>query len=424
MKATTEDSRGVLFLDPLAPHPYDHTTCERRGMGGTELMVARVAAGLARRVDHRPVRVAQGRRGSPKLAGGVVWRPTAPDGLAPDRLRAAWGGGAPPSTVVIVQAWKLARLVREAFPRARVLVWLHTFPGRRAGGRLGTLLERADARLVAVSDVHLDDVRVRLAAHVGAEVARKRTLRIHNGVEDDLRPDDTPRDPNLLICLSSPHKGQREVLDAFVAARRRMPELRLLVADPGYWGSEPAPLPAGARRIGSLSRPEVLALLRRTACLFYPQASFAETFGLVFAEALAVGTPVVAHPLGAAPEVLPESCLVDCREPEAVAERLERWRAEGAPAVSLRAELRLSAVLDDWGALLGGRPSQPSTERDASASEDTSTVPNRPPLSSLPTNGTRYRPTGSSTASPPTTPVATAAASPSSTSYLELTTTE
>jgi glycosyltransferase involved in cell wall biosynthesis len=38
--------------------------------------------------------------------------------------------------------------------------------------------------------------------------------------------------------------------------------------------------------------------------LFLPNFSVPETFGLVLAESNSVGTPVLAHPIGAAPEVL------------------------------------------------------------------------------------------------------------------------
>ncbi len=44
--------------------------------------------------------------------------------------------------------------------------------------------------------------------------------------------------------------------------------------------------------------------IRESLCVFYPQTQRCETFGLVYAESNAVGTPVLAHDFGAAREVL------------------------------------------------------------------------------------------------------------------------
>ena len=84
-----------------------------------------------------------------------------------------------------------------------------------------------------------------------------------------------------------------------------------------------------------------------------PMARFVETFGCIFAEANAVGTSVLAHPIGAAPEVLENPAqLVDCRDRAAVVDRLLRWRDEGLPLVKARPEFRLSAVVARWRELL------------------------------------------------------------------------
>lgn len=253
---------------------------------------------------------------------------------------------------MVAQSWKLALRARRAFPGARLFVWLHCFPGRRARRRMARFLDTADATLLCVSDTHLARVRREVSGQ-GPRVG-DRCRRIYNAVEDHLLPDDTERDPDLLVCLSSPHKGRDEVLRCFAALRERFPAARLAVADPGYWGRETTRAPAGGvRPVGPLARPDVLRLLRRAACLFYPQTSFAETFGLVFAEALAVGTPVLAHPLAAAAEVLPRECWIDGTDPAKVVRRFADWRRDGAPRVSLPERFRLDSVLREWRWLLG-----------------------------------------------------------------------
>jgi len=55
--------------------------------------------------------------------------------------------------------------------------------------------------------------------------------------------------------------------------------------------------------LGELNRPDTLALMGDALCLLNPIA-WAEPFGMVMLESLATGTPVVATPAGAAPEIV------------------------------------------------------------------------------------------------------------------------
>ena len=59
--------------------------------------------------------------------------------------------------------------------------------------------------------------------------------------------------------------------------------------------------------LGALPPAQVIEQARSALCVFMPNFLMPETFGLVFAEANAVGTPVLAHDCGAAREVLHQS---------------------------------------------------------------------------------------------------------------------
>tara|TARA_R110002096_G_scaffold235626_1_gene425956 strand:+ start:1060 stop:1392 length:333 start_codon:yes stop_codon:yes gene_type:complete len=108
----------------------------------------------------------------------------------------------------------------------------------------------------------------------------------------------------LFFC-SSPHKGLNQVFRQFAALRERFPKLTHEVADPGYLAWDTGKIPDGVWLRGSLSHDRRIGRMRRALCLFYPQDSFAETFGLVIAEANAVGTPfLVQRGLGANDEVV------------------------------------------------------------------------------------------------------------------------
>ena len=205
--------------------------------------------------------------------------------------------------------------------------------------------------------------------------------RIYNPVDDAIVPDGTPVDPAKLVFFSSPNKGLRYALDVFRALRRRMPDLRLAVGNPGYKSLAAADL-QGVEWLGSLPHARVLAESRAALCAFNPNFVIPETFGLVFAEAHAVGTPVLTHDCGAAREVLGnEAELVPVslaqrayeapllrlgmrwRAPparladrlgifDAYIERIERWRAGERPRVGPDARFRLSVVAAEWRNLL------------------------------------------------------------------------
>jgi glycosyltransferase involved in cell wall biosynthesis len=105
--------------------------------------------------------------------------------------------------------------------------------------------------------------------------------------------------------------------------------------------------------LGALPFPQTVRHMRDAFCVFYAQTTLMETFGLVYAEANAVGTPVLAHPFGSAPEVLcSREQLVDATDPEHVADVLMSWYDGAAPPVYCKDELRLSRVIEEWEALL------------------------------------------------------------------------
>lgn len=302
------------------------------GLGGTEATVLRIARGLA---PELPVSVEQKARRAEASSQGVRFRPMDLGRTDP-----------PGAVIVVINAWKVALRLRRSNPEARIYLWLHVFPGRH-NRAMGARLAEAGIPILCVSRSH---ARI-LSAFLGAPDG---LLHIPNPIDDALRPDATPRDPALLFYASSPHKGLDEVLDAFASLRRRLPALRLALADPGYMRWPLPVLPAGVIRLGAQDHAAVIARMRRSLCLFYPQTRFAETFGLVIAEANAVGCPALLHRgLGANDEVAASpGQTLDASDPEEIAARILSWRAS-PPAVSLAPHFRLSSVLGRWRALIG-----------------------------------------------------------------------
>lgn len=200
---------------------------------------------------------------------------------------------------------------------------------------------------------------------------------IYNPVDDDLCPDGSAIDERKLVFLSSPNKGLRFTLDAFSAVRRAMPDMRLVVGNPGYKSGDAAGL-EGVEYLGPQPQQRIHAQVRTALCTFFPNFVIPETFGLVFAESHALGTPVLTHDCGAALEVLRDPAQVLPvtaakrgyeallrgwpthwrRQPARLAgalglfeiyvERLRAWRGGARPVTGPDPRFRLSAVTRRW----------------------------------------------------------------------------
>lgn len=203
------------------------------------------------------------------------------------------------------------------------------------------------------------------------------TRTIYNAIDPALGPDGTSIDHNKLVFFSSPNKGLKFTLDAFAAMRRAMPGLHLVVGNPGYKADRFTDI-EGVSFLGPQPQTRILAEVRTALCTFCPNFVIPETFGLVFAESMAVGTPVLTHDCGAAYEVIGDDRQVlpvtswqrayerSCqklppllrRGPARLAarlglfdahiERIRSWRARARPQASPDQRFSLEAVVKKW----------------------------------------------------------------------------
>jgi glycosyltransferase involved in cell wall biosynthesis len=352
---------SLLFYDPTCQKPYDTRTLADKATGGTEASVTRIADALG-------AYVMQHNRSEP-------WERYLP----PQPLAGI-------ERVVLNRDSRALPRVRELFPQARVYLWVHDQlnPGSKRGRRLAATaawLRDMAVTVVCVSDAQRRGVAATLA-RIGVS-AQVPALTIYNPVADELAPDGTPVDADKLVFFSSPNKGLNFALDAFAAVRRVLPGLRLLVANPGYKADRIARLP-GVELLGALPQARVHAVVRGALCTFFPNFLIPETFGLVFAESHALGTPVLTVDCGAALEVLGDRDEVlplrgAYRAYERVLgglspalrqgparlaaaaglfddfiERIRAWHGGGRPRVAPDPRFRLSTVTAHWRALLAG----------------------------------------------------------------------
>ena len=130
---------------------------------------------------------------------------------------------------------------------------------------------------------------------------------VHNGIDLDMYPLRKEKEDFLLfIGRSHPDKGPRRAVDAAVATGLPL-VMAVKAAEPferEHWDAAVAPvLPEGTEVLHEISHEQKVDLLQRARAVLFP-IDWEEPFGLVMIEAMACGTPVVATPRGAIPEVI------------------------------------------------------------------------------------------------------------------------
>ena len=350
---------STLFYDPVCLQPYDTRTLQQQAMGGTEATVTRVADALEALVVQHNRTESYGRYRVPEKDTGVT------------------------RVIVNRDSRALAR-VRELYPNARTYLWLHDQfkPGSKRARWLAStadLMREMAVTVLCVSDTQRHNVEAALRT---MHIADLRTHTVYNPIEDGLAPDASPVDVNKLVFFSSPNKGLKFTLDSFRYLRRCIPEMRLVVGNPGYKIRKSVHID-GVEYLGPQPQARMHAEVRTALCTLFPNFVIPETFGLVFAESNALGTPVLTCDCGAAAEVLGDRSQIlpvtvgarvyerllthvspKWREgPAKVAaamgmfepyvERIRSWRGGGRPRVAADPRFRLSAVTAQWRELLG-----------------------------------------------------------------------
>lgn len=337
----------ISIIDGFCPRAYDDRSLTTESMGGTESAVVLLAEAIAS-VSNVEV-VQHCRKDSYTSSRDVRYR---------GRIGNTWRSDAASverDVAIIINSPKLMAMWRRQDPSCQIFLWRHNFLSNRHRLLMDALVEY-NATMICVSRFHQIDSR-RAQRHYSST---KRTVVIPNPVQV-YRHGQVKRNPNHLLFCSSPHKGLDDVIERFVEVRQAIPSLQLRICNPGYLSNSEV-RESGIAVLGTLSRPQLHAEMTAALCVFYPQTRFRETFGLIGAEANALGTPVLAPAgLGALSEVLNgEGQLLHSVDTPGIVRQLKTWRSGQIPLVSGRAEFDPIAVAKRWMAMISRRSTDES----------------------------------------------------------------
>lgn len=324
----------IHFYDITANKSYDAETLQNEPLGGTEATVIRVAEGLGA-LGH-DVTVFQDK----KETTTKFFATYAP-------LEDAEKAETPHAGICLRIPILLPYVKKKLRLTSKLILWCHDFNENDLVADYG-ILKDTNTHVVCVSRTQEQLFKSRFLA---SNLIDCRVTFIYNPIDDALIPDDTLKNQNKLVYFSSPHKGLESTLELFQKLREHVPEYELYISNPGYY-QLPEFTQKNVTVLGSLPHPEVIKHVREAFCTFHMN-EYPETFGLVYAESLAVGTPVLTSKCGATYEVITKpEFLIDVNNEKKVINRMLKWRKDGAPKAKMKEDFRLANVVKQWETLL------------------------------------------------------------------------
>ncbi|WP_395372954.1 glycosyltransferase [Marinicella sp. W31] len=331
----------IVFVDVTHPKAYDFNTLKQQALGGTEASVLRTAAILAQ--THQ-ISIYQKSRTQAHQDQGVSFL---------DQKQ--WNQLDHVDTWVVLRQFKTIQALYQRFPNSRLLLWIHTYKNTEYALKK-LLIPKNSFDIICNSQTHAEHTNNILNHSWSGKLltAFKGRIPVHYCYNPIPRVgfEAMTRDINKLLFLSSPNKGLPKVLQCFYWLYEQNPDLRLYVANPGYRSDAEINKHPGIIILGNLPHDQVIQHLTTSLCLFYPQDVFAETFGLIYAEANAVETPVIAHDIGSAREILHDNNpLSDANDYPQILETIKQWQQE-IPKVHYNSAFSGEAIHAQWQKIL------------------------------------------------------------------------
>lgn len=321
----------VVFLDVTSLIYYDRITLEKSALGGSEASVIRIAEGLGKL--GLKVAVIEARLSeyfAPTIGQHAYFFHS--DDV--DKLQC--------KHYVQIRANTNPQL----FPYAKKYIWLHDICTKGREDLWIDDIKAYDITLIGVSRYHKNNIK---------EITGLDSKYIYNPVPDEIfiGPDTKLEyDKNIIVWLSSPHKGLERAVQLFDSIKLAIPKMQFIVFNPGYYklDSDVMMTKPGMSIYGSMNCKQMWSVVQKSLCVFYP-TTYLETFGLVAAEANALGTPIATNSIGALKEVVSSDAQLHAHTSDCVTSVID-WHNNGRPKVLGKDEFRESSVLIDWVKLL------------------------------------------------------------------------
>ena len=222
-------------------------------------------------------------------------------------------------------------------------------------------------RIVAVKEAEIEAAdhiltvsELARSTYLDAGVDPDRVHAVSLGADLELFTPDGPRRPDalgeplFLFAGAAIHrKGFDLLLDAFARVHRAVPGARLrLVGPPGDSSPLLERAGEGVEAVGPVPQADLAVELRSADCLVLPSRN--DSFGMVVAEALASGTPVIVSTMVGAKDLLRapggDACgwTVPVEDAEALAERMLACARDPEALCSLAGAARRAAETATW----------------------------------------------------------------------------
>lgn len=335
--------KKILYIDEVSQWEYDDRTRFTKPQGGTENAITDHAEAFVKL--GYDVTIACGSRAtyydSPT---GVRYVPL--NMLVSVLART----GYKPDVIIAMRVPQTFRFF-ALWPEAKRICWIHdlTFQHHTNAQAYNQFVHNCNVLYVGVSQWHKNYFMQGMASNI-PELAGVAFDYVYANLPDDFKGNKLATvDPFKLVHMAAPWKGLRRTVEVFKEIHKHDPRFKLFITDPGY-ASEQVELSEGCVKIGAVSHKEALQHLNESFCMFHMN-KVPETFGMVYAEAIASGVPILTHKgAGAVDEVIADNrFLINTDDTNAVINRLFEWLDKGRPIPSvLNSKFRRSNAMKKW----------------------------------------------------------------------------
>ena len=339
-------TKKLLFFDAVAPYEYNFDILEKKGLGASESYLLAVANDLKKNFD---VDIAGAKVRYNYTQNDIVFKKLTLDSLDDNY-----------NTIIIQRNPQNLRTLKNKYPKAKFIIWLHDFFESSIWGSLPNhdlqyIID--NATLLCVSNWHKENFLINLKLR---KIKNPNVKYIHFFIEDKKGIADLPLayDKNKLCFFSASHKGLEFTLRIFEHLYKINPNFKLYVGNPTYdQKNEFKDSQGSIINLNNQTRDQVLWHMQGSLATLHLNNVYPETFGCVNAESNMVGTPVLAYDIGATKEILfdadkqlikPNPYRVDLHDLTYITETILTWYNGARPEVKLNPLFDKQKITKKW----------------------------------------------------------------------------